>query len=346
MRKKKAPRADAQPARGSANSSAQLTELDREITRRQSELRAAKAAARETRLQAGAEKADSAARERKRSTGSGSGGAQLGKLDRAITHKQAELRAARAERRQRVVSEAAGEQRPVKQPGVSEPDLDRATQLRALDDRVADKHEEIRGAKPTRRAPPTPEKSPEGSAVAASPTKAPAPARGRLVVTPVLRRRLALAAVLVAIASASGLLAGWLTDNGAEPTAVADRAAPVIADYGRVLAREVETLATTRSSELERLREAQARATQAAATKELAAAHRRAARSLQRTPAPPGLQPTNDSLVTALQQVANAYGRLAGGATNRNRNAYGAGQTAVRQAEATLQRRLTAIRAT
>jgi HD-GYP domain-containing protein (c-di-GMP phosphodiesterase class II) len=55
MRKKQARPADARPTRGSVDSAADLRDLDREITRKQSEIRAAKAAAREARLQASAE---------------------------------------------------------------------------------------------------------------------------------------------------------------------------------------------------------------------------------------------------------------------------------------------------
>ncbi len=60
MRKKRARPADARPTRGSVDSAADLRDLDREITRKLSEIRATKAAAREARLQAGAGAADGA----------------------------------------------------------------------------------------------------------------------------------------------------------------------------------------------------------------------------------------------------------------------------------------------
>src|SRR5262245_16915228 len=58
MPKKRARPADVRPTRGSVHSVAQLRDLDREIARKQSEIRAAKAAAREARLRAGANAAD------------------------------------------------------------------------------------------------------------------------------------------------------------------------------------------------------------------------------------------------------------------------------------------------
>ena len=58
MRKKRARPTDLRPTRGSIHSAAELRDLDREIGRKQSEIRAAKAAARQARVQAGAGAAD------------------------------------------------------------------------------------------------------------------------------------------------------------------------------------------------------------------------------------------------------------------------------------------------
>ena len=66
MRKKRVRPGDVRPTRGSVHSVAHLRDLDREITRKQSEIGAAKAAARKARLQTNAKVADGAIREEKR----------------------------------------------------------------------------------------------------------------------------------------------------------------------------------------------------------------------------------------------------------------------------------------
>src|SRR5262245_34168563 len=63
MPKKRARPADVRPTRGSVHSVARLRDLDREITRKQSEIRAAKAAAREARIRTSANAADRPTRE-------------------------------------------------------------------------------------------------------------------------------------------------------------------------------------------------------------------------------------------------------------------------------------------
>ena len=108
------------------------------------------------------------------------------------------------------------------------------------------------------------------------------------------------------------------------------------------LNRELEALATTREAQLKRLREAQAPAKQAAASRALARAYRQSAVAAARGDLPADAGPEMESIAEALRRAGVAYRRLGAGAAGDDRPAYEAGRRAVRRAEGLLTRRLEA----
>ena len=149
--------------------------------------------------------------------------------------------------------------------------------------------------------------------------------------------------MIVVVAGVAGLLVGRST-GGEQAPAVAS--APVddgLAEYASTLDREVAALEAGRAAGVEQLGDANTRREQAAATEELASAHRRAARALQSASPPPDLQQANESVIKVLGRVASAYGAVAAAAEAQDPAAYEAGQAAVERTEARLQERLTRI---
>jgi O-antigen ligase len=182
-----------------------------------------------------------------------------------------------------------------------------------------------------------------GMATARAEPGARPPARKWPSVWPETGRRLALAAGIVAVAGAVGLLAGrWTADE--EPTTGVgpDRVEPAVAEYGKTLSRETEQLDAARASQLERLREARTPGEQARASEGLASVYQRSASFLAGISAPGSMEGSNDSLVAALRRVAGAYRQLAAGAANRDKRGYETARRAVQRAEATLRQRLAA----
>jgi hypothetical protein len=156
-----------------------------------------------------------------------------------------------------------------------------------------------------------------------------------------LGRGIAIAVAVLAVGGAAGMLAGSLTESDA------DTAAPTgdtTAAYERALDREVAALDNARAAEFEELQAAGNPGDQSSASKDLAATHRQAARSLEAIDAPAPMREPAESLAITLMGVADAYQRLAGAAKNRDPDAFKAGQGAVRQAETDLQESLKALR--
>ena len=146
----------------------------------------------------------------------------------------------------------------------------------------------------------------------------------------------------VVLAAGAGMLTGVTTADSAKPAGETARSDQALLTYERTLRREVTALDGSRTPQLKRLRNAQSAGDQAAAAEDLATAHARAARSLDRTSAPASAASENDAVVSALRQTADAYRQLAAGAATRRPAAYEAGATAVRRAEAKLQHSLKA----
>lgn len=146
----------------------------------------------------------------------------------------------------------------------------------------------------------------------------------------------------VVLAAGAGMLTGVTTADSAKPAVETARSDQALLTYERTLRREVTALDRSRTPQLKRLRDAHSASDQAAAAEDLATAHARAARSLDRTSAPASVASENDSVVSALSQTADAYRQLAAGAATRRPAAYEAGATAVRRAEAKLQHSLKA----
>lgn len=202
-------------------------------------------------------------------------------------------------------------------------------------ERVRDVVEEIAG-----KAPLTLEESPDDEASEAdevTAVDADQPRRARRLGSP-----LGVIVGAVVLAAGAGMLTGVTTADSEEPAVETARADQALLTYERTLRHEVTALDRSRTSHLKRLRKADSAGDQAAAAEDLAIAHARAARSLERTSAPASVASENDSVVSALRQTADAYRQLAAGAATRRPAAYEAGATAVRRSEAKLQNSLKA----
>ena len=104
-----------------------------------------------------------------------------------------------------------------------------------------------------------------------------------------------------------------------------------------------EELAGARSSALEQLRHARSPAAQAAAGRDLAAAHRLAAGAIAATATPASLQAVKRQLVDGLTRLAHGYRQLARAAADQNAGRYKEGRRAVKRAEGDLGRDLNRI---
>lgn len=260
------------------------------------------------------------------------GATQLRRLYRNAGPKQGEIRPSRAEPIELAPSAAKVRERS---------DASSSTRPESLATSTPDakRSREFSRVRPPAGGPrsPTAAATPNGAARPWTPLRAPGgPARasGR-------GGRLAIAVAVIAVGSVGGLLAGSRTETDADG---GPRAGRDIADYERTLDREVETLADARVAELKQLRDARTPTRQASASEGLAAAHRRTARSLQRAGAPPSLRMPTESLVNTLRRVADAYQGLAGAAAARDPSAYAARRSTLHRVEASLQRKLNAIR--
>ncbi len=156
--------------------------------------------------------------------------------------------------------------------------------------------------------------------------------------------RIAGAAALVVAAAVAGLLLGGST--GDDATSSQPAIAPASSqggDYERAVGGQLQGLAEARSSALEQLRQAPSPAAQAAAGRDLAAAHRLAAGAIAATATPASLQAVKRQLVDGLTRLAHGYRQLARAAADQNAGRYKDGRRAVRQAEGDLERDLNRI---
>ena len=156
--------------------------------------------------------------------------------------------------------------------------------------------------------------------------------------------RIGIIAGIVAVAAAVGLLAGITTEDDEGVTALAPDQAPPPSqpEYVSTLRDELETLAATRTAELQRLREARTSARLATASSALAGAYRKSATLVARPQLPASLEPSREAAVKALSGAAIAYRRLGAAATGDNRSRYESAREAVRRAEESLARSLEA----
>jgi len=171
-----------------------------------------------------------------------------------------------------------------------------------------------------------------------------APTRHVPVLWPGTARRIAFAAGIVAVCSVVGLLAGWWAadDDPHIPVAPAPTAAD-LADYERLLQREVETLGAVRTAELARLRAAQTPSEQAAAATALSEAHALAADALAAAPAPAAVRRSNQAAIAALSGLSEGYEQLAAAASSEDSALYESARRVVELAEQRLPRGLTIV---
>lgn len=193
------------------------------------------------------------------------------------------------------------------------------------------------------------EPEPTGDPEATLPTIESAAKPASVAATKASRRplaRIAGAAALVVAAAVAGLLLGRSTDDNATPSqpAIAP-AASQRGDYERAVGEQLEELATARSSALEQLRHAQNPAAQAAAGRDLAAAHGLAADAIAATATPASLKAVRRRLVDGLTRLAHGYRKLARGAADQNAGRYKDGRRAVKRAEDDLGHGLNRIQA-
>ena len=142
--------------------------------------------------------------------------------------------------------------------------------------------------------------------------------------------RIAGATALVVVAAVAGLLLGRSTgDNATSSQPAIAPASSQRGDYERAVGGQLQELAEARSSALERLRHAQSPAAQAAAGRDLAAAHRHAAVAIAATATPASLKAVRRRLVDGLTRLAHGYRKLARGAADQNAGGYKEGRRAV-----------------
>jgi hypothetical protein len=149
--------------------------------------------------------------------------------------------------------------------------------------------------------------------------------------------RIAGAAALAVAAAVAGLLLGRSTGDNATTTqpAIAP-ASSQLADYEHAVGGQLQELAGARALALERLRHARSPAAQAAAGRDLAAAHRHAADAIAATATPASLKAVRRRVVDDLTHLAHGYRQLARGAADHNASRYTEGRRAVKRAEGDL----------
>ncbi len=149
--------------------------------------------------------------------------------------------------------------------------------------------------------------------------------------------RIAGATALVVVAAVAGLLLGRSTgENGTSSQPAIGPASSQPVDYERAVGGQLQELAGARALALERLRHARSPTAQAAAGRDLAAAHRRAAVAIAATATPASLKAVRRRLVDGLTRLAHGYRKLARGAANQDAGGYEEGRRAVERAEGDL----------
>ena len=266
-------------------------------------------------------------------------------LTRAQVHIWRATRAARAEATGEMRSSASGEPGSASGPsGGGQMSAARADQLRELQGELRRLRQELNARAPAQAtingeqtAPDRPTTAtnagaanhqphgpePTGDAEAAVPAIVFEAEPASVAATGASRRplaRFAGAAALVVVAAVAGLLLGRSTGDDAtsssQPAIAPASSQPV--DYERAVGGQLEELAGARSSALERLRQAQSPAAQAAAGRDLAAAHRLAAGAIAATAIPASLKAVKRQLVDGLTRLAHGYRQLARAAADQN----------------------------
>jgi hypothetical protein len=104
-------------------------------------------------------------------------------------------------------------------------------------------------------------------------------------------------------------------------------------EYTERVNTTLERLQAGRERQLDALKDAKTPAQQARAAGNVSRAYASAARALSRAPVSPQIASTNDAIVAALNDAADAWERVADGASDADRGDYLAGERAVKKAE-------------
>ena len=255
-------------------------------------------------------------------------------LMRAQVHIRRATRAARAEAAGALRSSAGGKPGAAcDAPGGGHISVARADQLSKLEGEAGRLGRELNSLAPAHA-------TINGDSEAAPPTIVLGAEPASMAATKASRRplaRIAGATALVVVAAVAGLLLGRSTrDNATSSQPAIAPASSQRVDYERAVGGQLQELAGVRSSALERLRHARSPASQAAAGRDLAAAHRHAADAIAATATPASLKAVGRRLVDDITRLAHGYRKLARGAADQNVGGYKEGRRAVKRAEVDL----------